>query len=227
MAQIMDAMDEIKSMSIYQRVCAISSEIGKVKMSLNVATKTDKSGRVINSYKAVSINDVVDSLTPMLEKYRVALIPGSQEILKEEQLVTTTQYGERTQFWVRMRCTFAAVNIDNPEERIIAEGYGDGMDSGDKACGKAMTYARKTALINLFNLSRGDDPDEEKSLEYKRKTASADDIAKAVSLYTEREMETMLMRMGVASVAQLSPEQIRKMIAFKEKVSVTDHDETF
>lgn len=219
--------DEIKSMNIYQRLNAISSEIGKVAMSLNVATKTDKTGRVVNSYKAVSINDVVDALIPMLEKYRVALIPEEQTILKEEQLVTTTQYGERTQFWVRMKCSFSAINIDNPGESITASGYGDGMDSGDKACGKAMTYARKTALINLFNLSRGDDPDEEKSLEYKRKTPSMDDIAKAVSLYTPTEMDTMLKKLKVKSVDQLSTEQIRKMIAFKEKVSVTDNGETF
>ena len=167
MAEVKKAEKPIEQWNIYQKLWGVASEVGKVKQSLNVATKVDsKTGKVINSYKAVSINDVVDSLIPALEKYRIALIPTTQEIIKDEQLVTTTQYGERTQFWIRMRCEFEAVNIDNPEERISAEGYGDGFDSGDKSFGKAMTYARKTALINLFNLSRGDDPDEEASKEY-------------------------------------------------------------
>lgn len=224
-------MSEIKDMNIYQRIHAVSSEVGKVSQSLEVATKTDKNGKVLNSYKAVSINDVVDSLLPVLEKYRVAIVPGYKKILKEDNLTTTSQYGERTQFFVRMMCEYIAVNIDDPAQTVSAVGYGDGVDSGDKACGKADTYARKTALISLFNLSRGDDPDRDASLEYKPKSkpkqASVESVGKAISMYTPDEMKKMLKKLGVASVEQLSQKQVDEMIAFREKLSVTDQGDTF
>lgn len=183
MAETKKVERTIEQWNIFQKVWGVASEVGKVKQSLNVATKVDKNGRVVSSYKAVSINDVVDSLIPALEKYRIAIIPKTQEIIRDEELTTTTQYGERKQFWIRMRCEFEAVNIDNPEERIIAEGYGDGFDSGDKSFGKAMTYARKVALINLFNLSRGEDPDVEASKEYKPKKTEQKELTQAKPKY--------------------------------------------
>lgn len=216
-----------EQMNLHQKIWAVTSEVGKVKESLSVATKVDKNGKAIRSYKAVSINDVVDSLIPLLSKYRLVVLPVKKEIIKDEQIVTSSNYGDRTQFWVRMHCTYMVVDIDDPKSFVMADGYGDGFDSGDKACGKAETYARKYALISVFNISRGEDPDEEKSLEYKPKTASLAEIEKAVSLYTPEEMDIMLRKMKVNSIDQLSEEQVRKMIAYREKVSVTDREQTF
>lgn len=154
-------LETIKRMNVYQRVCAVTSEVGKVAMTLDVDTGRN------SSYKALSINDVVDSLLPVLTKYRLVAINGNKEIIDQKQIVTTTKYGEKNNFFVRMKSEVVVVNIDNPEERVKAVGYGDGIDTGDKACGKADTYARKYALISLFNLSKGEDPDVEASAEYK------------------------------------------------------------
>lgn len=220
---------KIEEMNIYQRIHAISSEVGKVTQSLDVATKTDKNGKVLKSYKAVSINDVVDSLIPVLEKYRVAIVPGVKQIIKEDQMTTTSQYGERTQFYVRMACEYIAVNIDEPGQRVSATGYGDGLDSGDKACGKADTYARKCCLLSLFNLSRGtDDPDREASLEYKPKNrASAHDLNVVTKLYTADEIMGMLSRLGAKQLNELTEDQVQAMIAKRRKLSVDDQSETF
>ena len=213
---------EVESMNIYQKISAISSEVGRVQMTLNVST-----GK--SSYKAVSINDVVDSLLPLMQKYGVVVIPVSKEIIEAEQITTTSQYGDKTQFYVRLKAEFEAVNIDNPDERVRACGYGDGIDSGDKATGKANTYARKNALLDLFNLSRGaDDPDREASMEYKPiEKITPQQIKKVHELYTDAEIETMLKRMRKDSLSDVTMVQAEKMITKRDHSLINDKAATF
>lgn len=214
-------MEAVKAMNIYQRISAVSAEVGKVAMTLNVSTGN-------GSYKAISINDVVDSLIPVLTKYRLAILPGEKKIIEQEQIKTTSKYGDKTQFYIRLKATYTVVNIDKPEEKISAVGFGDGIDSGDKATGKANTYARKYALIDLFNLSKGDDPDREASQEYQKiETATAEQISKIQTLYNSDEIATMLKRMRKKSLVDITKEQAEKMIAKRDMSLLADTTETF
>jgi hypothetical protein len=78
--------------------------------------------------------------------------------------------------FMRVETVYRFVNIDKPEEYIETTVYGDGVDTGDKAPGKAMTYADKYALMKAYKLSTGDDPDKDPSPEtaYKKKEAPKD-----------------------------------------------------
>jgi len=49
------------------------------------------------------------------------------------------------------------VNIDNPEEKVTHSAYAHGMDGGDKAPGKAHTYAVKIMLVKGFGIETGED----------------------------------------------------------------------
>lgn len=219
---VVDTTDIIKEMNIYQKIHAISSEIGMIQMTLNVDTGKGK------SYKAISINDVVDALIPLMNKYRLVVLPGEKELLAEEQIKTTTSYGERTQFFVRMRAQFKIVNIDKPEEMVLAEGYGDGIDSGDKALGKANTYARKYALIDAFNLSKGDDPDREASQEYQKiEPATPEQIQKVLELYNKEEIAKMLKRMKKSNPSEISKAEAQKMIDKRDLSLVAAKVESF
>ena len=214
-------MEAVKAMNIYQRISAVSAEVGKVAMTLNVSTGN-------GSYKAISINDVVDNLIPVVTKYRLAILPGEKEIIEQEQIKTTSKYGDKTQFYIRLKATYTVVNIDKPEEKISAVGFGDGIDSGDKATGKANTYARKYALIDLFNLSKGDDPDREASQEYQKiETATAEQISKIQTLYNSDEIATMLKRMRKKSLVDITKEQAEKMISKRDMSLLADTTETF
>ena len=219
---VVDTTDIIKEMNIYQKSHAVSSEIGMIQMTLNVDTGKGK------TYKAISINDVVDALIPLMDKYRLVVLPGEKELLAEEQIKTTTNYGERTQFFVRMRAQYKIVNIDKPEEVVIAEGYGDGLDSGDKSLGKANTYARKYALIDVFNLSKGDDPDREASQEYQKiELATQEQIQKVLELYTEAEIAKMLKRMKKSNPSEISKAEAQKMIDKRDLSLVAAKVESF
>jgi hypothetical protein len=193
-------------MSVWEKVHAVSAEVGVVQMTLNVDT-----GK--STYKAISINDVVDSLLPLLTKYRLIVVPLQKEIIEQAQITTTTKYGDKQQFYVRVKASYMVVNIDKPNESIMSVGYGDGIDS---------------ALIDLFNLSKGDDPDKEASQEYKPiEKSTKEQIAKINSLYSEKEINTMLKRMKKADLYNINWEEAEKMIAKRDRSLVNDQTETF
>jgi len=53
------------------------------------------------------------------------------------------------------------VNADNPEDVAVYPWYGQGIDSGEKGVGKALTYAEKYFLLKYFHIATDkDDPDQ-------------------------------------------------------------------
>ena len=162
---------DVSKMNIYQKIMMVSSESGNIEKRLDVATKTDKNGKPISSYKALSFEDVIKACKPALTLYHIVILPDQndicgKEILSDEIVTRSTQYGDREERRVIMRSTLRIINADNPQEFIRTAGVGEGRDSGDKAYGKADTYSKKYALIAGLNLSIGDDPDKDASLEY-------------------------------------------------------------
>ena len=80
----------------------------------------------------------------------------------------------------------------------------------------------------MFNLSKGDDPDKEASQEYKPiEKSTKEHIAKINSLYSEKEINTMLKRMKKADLYNINWEEAEKMIAKRDRSLVNDQTETF
>jgi hypothetical protein len=52
---------------------------------------------------------------------------------------------------------FHVINADQPEETIIIRIEAHAMDNADKAPGKALSYAKKYALLKLFEIETGED----------------------------------------------------------------------
>jgi hypothetical protein len=50
----------------------------------------------------------------------------------------------------------AFVNMDDPKDRAIVHISGHATDSGDKAPGKAVSYAVKVAILKLFGIETGE-----------------------------------------------------------------------
>ena len=152
---------QIEEMNIYEKLQAITSELGVVEKNLNVEiTKT-------RSYKAVSERDVLDNVKPLETKYRVYSYPIERKVIDSDVLVKENEYNgnitKTNTLFLRMEVTYRFINIDNPEEYVDVKTFGDGLDTGDKAPGKAMTYADKYGLMKAYKLSTGDDPDKDAS----------------------------------------------------------------
>ena len=150
-------------MNIYQKMSAITAELSAVAKNLDVGV-----GK--SSYKAVGEADVLAAVKPLETKYGIYSFPSASKMI-DSQIITrnTTDYNgnakEVSNFFMRIERTYRFVNADNPSEFIEVTSYGDGVDSCDKAPGKAMTYADKYALLKAYKIITGDDPDQAKSEE--------------------------------------------------------------
>lgn len=159
----MEATKEIKDLNIYEKMSLITTEMAVIEKKLEVEMNKTK------KYKAVSERDVLDNVKPLEAKYRVYSYPLKREITDKDTLVKETEYNgnvTRTNtLFMRLSTVYRFINMDKPEEYIDIDTFGDGLDTGDKAPGKAMTYADKYALMKAYKISTGDDPDKEASPE--------------------------------------------------------------
>lgn len=123
--------------NIHQRIIGIMSEIDYV-------AKGDKT--VNGQYRFVSHDAVTAKIHPLLVKYGVTVIPTVEEM---------TQEANRTV----VKLLISIVNADCPSDNFTLRYVGYGIDGSDKGPGKAISYAYKYALLKLFCLETGDDPD--------------------------------------------------------------------
>jgi len=146
-------------MNIYEKLSAITNELKTVAKNLNVDMGKGK------SYKAVQEKDVLDAVKPLEEKYKVYSYPVDSSIIDRDILVKENDYGKSNTLFMRLERTYRFVNMEKPDEYVDIKSYGDGLDTGDKAPGKAMTYADKYALMKAYKITTGEDPDAEGSPE--------------------------------------------------------------
>ena len=101
--------------------------------------------------------------------------------------VKETEYNGQTtktnSLYMRVETIYRFVNIDNKDDFIDIKAYGDGIDTGDKAPGKATTYADKYALMKAYKISTGDDPDKDASPETGYKKTKKQDYRQLIIDY--------------------------------------------
>lgn len=151
--------EDITKLNLYQKMIKITEELGKIGKNLEVK---GADGRV--RYTAVGETDVLDTVKPLETRYHIYSYPLLRNYI-DLHLANKVA--------LRVETIYRFVNADNPDEYIDITSYGDGIDSGDKAPGKAMTYSDKYALMKAYKISTGDDPDQEMSPEPKLSKAQS------------------------------------------------------
>lgn len=217
-------MSEIKEMNLFEKLLAIQTELGTVAKNLSIDTGKGK------SYKAVSERDIIDAVKPLEDKYRVYSYPTSREIIDSAFLEKTYNGNVTKSFYLREQVNYRFVNVDKPSEYIDTVSYGDGIDTGDKATGKATTYADKYALMKVYKISTGEDADNTASEEYDDiSTITAAEASTIQTLYTRDEIKEMLKRLGKKNLAQLTKEEVKKMIDARTTtdLNINDKKETY
>lgn len=214
-------MQEIKEMNIYEKMSAIVNELGTVAKNLNVDLGKGK------NYKAVQEKDVLDAIKPLEEKYRVYSYPKERKVIDNSILEKEASYGITKSLYMRIETVYEFVNIDKPEEKITMVSYGDGIDTGDKAPGKAMTYSDKYSLLKAYKVATGDDPDkdasDEKGYSKPKKLEGSQRIAllnriNELELELDIPHEKTLEIYKVSSNSQITDSQLQECIAKMEQV---------
>jgi hypothetical protein len=75
-------------------------------------------------------------------------------------LVTKWTVQDSKEHLTELDLVFTWINVDDPADRMEWHGYGQGLDTGEKGVGKALTYAEKYGLLKFFHIATDkDDPD--------------------------------------------------------------------
>lgn len=131
-------------MNIYQRINEVRKVIGYVQKDKAVSTGG-------GSYKAVTHDAVTGMVREALIKHGVVIVPSVVSSIFHPKEPDAKQRLYEATFQVEF------VNIDEPTDRIVTQQNAHALDNGDKAPGKAMSYATKYAILKLFNIETGED----------------------------------------------------------------------
>lgn len=206
-------------MNLYEKLLAITDEIGSVNKNLVV-------GEGKASYKAVGEADVLKAVKELEKKHKIYSYPHSRQIVDSSILQTEKEYkGEvkrGNQIFLRIETVYRFVDVEKPEDFIDVTTYGDGVDTQDKAPGKAMTYSDKYALLKAYKIVTGDDPDQNASpdnmtIQGTTKTNKVTEIeAKAIYALMMRKGVDVVSNLqkifGVSNTADLTKEQYAQLV---------------
>lgn len=132
-------------MNIYQRINEVRKLVAYVKKSANVN----------NRYKGVTHDAVTVSAREAMIENGVIIVPDLK-VSQVKDTGTTTQKGAPI---IRYEAAYNVqfINADEPSEVIEMLTEAHANDEGDKAPGKALSYAVKAALLKVLMLETGED----------------------------------------------------------------------
>lgn len=193
---------DFSTWNIAKKMLHVEHELEMVKKGLNVKLPQ-------GSYKAVSEVDVLLAVKPLEFKYGIKSLPIRRSIVESKE--TLTKSGTVNQF-MRLQTTFRFINIDTPADFIEIDVYGDGVDSQDKAPGKAMTYADKYALLKAYKIATGDDPDQEASQEHKESKCTDKQLEIILEKADKERIQKIIKHYEVPSLNELTLTQASQVI---------------
>lgn len=134
-----------KPLNIYQRINEVRKKVWYAKKDKVVQGQ---------GYKAVTHDAVTALVRNHLIEHGILIVPRLMG--STITVIGETKNGTPTiRYEARFEIDF--VNCDNPEDRIVVPAESHANDHGDKAPGKAVSYATKYAILKLFNIETGED----------------------------------------------------------------------
>lgn len=132
----------MSELNVFQRINAIKERVAYVRKD-----------KTVENYKAVTHDAVTAEVRPWFVEHGVLIIPV--ELTSQTIEVGKTQKGSTIyRFEAKYRIDF--INIEKPEDRLSVELTAHANDHGDKAPGKAVSYATKYAILKVLQLETGE-----------------------------------------------------------------------
>ena len=196
-------------MNIYESITKIMEEIPAIGKD-----QTNKT----QGFKYRGIDDVMNTLQPLLSKNKVFIVPQILEQTREER--TTNKGGNLIYSICKIKYIFYAED----GSYIEAVTVGEGMDSGYKATNKAMATAMKYALFQVFCIPTEEmkDPDGEtpEGSKPKNQLISAEDAKRLKEMMEAKGLNVQALlqkNYNLNNTTELNSEQYAKiMIAIKD-----------
>jgi hypothetical protein len=131
-------------MNIYQKLIEVRKSVPYLKKEAEGT-----------QYKYTSSSQVLGNLKATMDEMGLLLVPKIIHHNLYEKNTTNAK-----EHLTELTMEFIWINAEKPEEQIVCPWYGQGLDTGEKGVGKAVTYAEKYFMLKFFNIPTDkDDPD--------------------------------------------------------------------
>jgi hypothetical protein len=187
---------------IYKKIINVMREIGFIPKETFVKMKS-------GGYTAVSHDTVARILHPILAKegivVRVTLLDSSKEMMSNGMVFYSGRY------------SLSLIDAEDGDS-IEYVGEAHATDIGDKAPGKALSYATKMLLLKAFLLETGENDEERAEAEEAEMISEedAEDI-RELAEKTGTNINSILSWAGIKSLTELRKDQYSRAIDILEK----------
>lgn len=139
----------MSKLNIYQKINAVMKSVEYVQKDSSV---TGAGG----GYRAVSHDQVISVARKALVDQGVVIVPNQVkgEFLQMRDINATPQPIKMGLYSGTYEISF--VNIDDGNDKIVSTIEAHANDNGDKAPGKALSYATKSAILKVLSLETGE-----------------------------------------------------------------------
>jgi len=131
-------------MNLYEKINEIRKKVEYIQKDKSVSTGG-------GSYRAITHDAVTGILRQHLIEQGVVCVPNLVSSKANDRV------GDAKQFRYDATYAFEFVNAETPTERLTITIEAHAMDNADKAPGKALSYAKKYAVLKLFEIETGED----------------------------------------------------------------------
>ena len=196
-----------KPLNIYQRINKVMERIAYVR-------KESEVGFGNNKYKAVTHDVVVSEVRRFLVEYGIVIYPEqlSGAILIERDLVKDIKmHLYAGEYLIHF------VSIDD-DSRMTVKVHAHANDNGDKAPGKCLTYATKSAVLKVFFLETGENDEsrtEDSSVITKTQVEAVDLILKSLDDDVKTRVLTSL---SIDSTKEIPKREFQKIFNGLQKI---------
>lgn len=199
--------------NLFQRINEVRKAIGYVQKDKSVSTGTS------GSYKAVTH----DQVTAMVRSHMIDAGIVCYPILVASRVSDTMDKdGKIPCRNIRYEATydFTFINCDDPKDAITLRIESHAIDNQDKSPGKALSYAKKYAILKLFEIETGEDEESRFKevdvfdlLSWSERIDSATDKAVVQYIYLEAKKEAM--RLNDAPSLKTLGQHVKKVLETK------------
>jgi len=133
---------------VYKAINAVQTDLATVGIT------KDRRNQQGSGYNFRGIDDVYNTIAPLLAKHGLCILP---RVLAREVTERLSQKGGAL-FYVTVEVEFDFVAAEDGSKHVVKT-FGEAMDSGDKATNKAMSAAYKYACFQAFSIPTEADND--------------------------------------------------------------------
>lgn len=145
-------------MTIYEKILAVMQTVEYLQKDKQVDTGNGR------GYKALTDEKVLSAIRPAMIAVGLIMLPIKMEQERTDETVQAYDAKgrpvEKINRVTSVNATYRIINTENPAEFVDIVSSGTGVDTQDKGVGKAMTYAKKYAILNSFLIPSGEDADQ-------------------------------------------------------------------